>query len=40
MSYFESAYTGVPPWDIGRPQSEFISLAKAGEIKGSVLDVG
>ena len=40
MSYFESAYTGVPPWDIGRPQSEFMRLAEAGETKGSVLDVG
>jgi 2-polyprenyl-3-methyl-5-hydroxy-6-metoxy-1,4-benzoquinol methylase len=40
MSYFEPAYTGVPPWDIGRPQSEFMRLAEAGEIKGSVLDAG
>jgi cyclopropane fatty-acyl-phospholipid synthase-like methyltransferase len=40
MGYFESAYSGVPPWDIGRPQPEFMRLAEAGEIKGSVLDVG
>ena len=40
MGYFESAYTAVPPWDIGRPQSEFMRLAEAGEIRGSVLDVG
>ena len=40
MIYFESAYIGVPPWDIGRPQSEFMRLAEAGETKGSVLDVG
>jgi 2-polyprenyl-3-methyl-5-hydroxy-6-metoxy-1,4-benzoquinol methylase len=40
MGYFESAYTGVPPWDIGRAQPEFMRLAEAGEIKGSVLDVG
>ena len=40
MGGFNSAYTGTPPWDIGRPQGEFVRLAKAGEIKGSVLDMG
>jgi cyclopropane fatty-acyl-phospholipid synthase-like methyltransferase len=40
MGFFNAAYTGTPPWDIGRPQGEFVRLAKAGEIKGSVLDVG
>ncbi len=37
---FDSAYQGTPPWDIGRPQREFVALAEAGSITGSVLDVG
>ena len=37
---FDLAYMGVPPWDIGRPQSEFVRLAEAGAIRGDVLDVG
>lgn len=41
MSFFDSAYRGgPPPWDIGRPQKEFIELVKRGEITGSVLDIG
>ena len=40
VSFFESAYMGVPPWDIGRPQPEFVKLAEKGEIRGSILDVG
>ncbi|OGS50205.1 MAG: SAM-dependent methyltransferase [Euryarchaeota archaeon RBG_16_68_12] len=40
MGSFNAAYAGTPPWEIGRPQGEFVRLAKAGEIKGSVLDVG
>ncbi len=40
MDFFNSAYKGVPPWDIGRPQKEFIRLAEDGEISGIVLDVG
>ncbi len=41
MSFFDSAYRGGrPPWDIGRPQKEFVELVKRGEIKGSVLDIG
>ena len=40
-SVFDPAYAaGVPPWDIGRPQPEFVRLAEAGEIRGDVLDVG
>lgn len=39
-SHFNSAYEGRPPWDIGRPQPEFVRLEEAGEIHGSVLDVG
>ena len=40
MDFFESAYTGTPPWDIGRPQAEFVALEEGGEISGSVLDIG
>jgi SAM-dependent methyltransferase len=28
MDFFDSAYGGVPPWDIGRPQKEFIRLGE------------
>lgn len=37
---YDAAYTGVPNWDIGRPQRAFVSLAEAGVIRGPVLDVG
>ena len=37
---FDSAYKGIPPWDIGRPQQVYVDLAQTGQIKGSVLDVG
>jgi SAM-dependent methyltransferase len=37
---FNPAYRGTPPWDIGRPQPDFVRLEEAGEIQGSVLDVG
>ena len=40
MVDFNSVYQGDAPWDIGRPQKEFVKLEKAGEIVGSVLDVG
>jgi 2-polyprenyl-3-methyl-5-hydroxy-6-metoxy-1,4-benzoquinol methylase len=40
VSSFNSAYTGTPAWDIGRPQKEFVHLARANEIQGRVLDVG
>jgi cyclopropane fatty-acyl-phospholipid synthase-like methyltransferase len=40
MEFFESAYKGTPPWDIGRPQKAFVELVRAGEITGSVLDIG
>jgi SAM-dependent methyltransferase len=40
MAWFNAAYEGTPPWDIGRPQDEFVRLAEAGEIRGDVLDVG
>ena len=37
---FEASYTGTPPWDIGRPQPAFLTLAEAGVLRGRVLDVG
>ncbi|HVN74052.1 MAG TPA: class I SAM-dependent methyltransferase [Methanoregula sp.] len=40
MDFFEVAYRGRPPWDIGRPQKEFVALARQGEITGPVLDIG
>ncbi len=41
MTFFDSAYRGGrPPWDIGRPQKEFVELVRQGEIGGSVLDIG
>lgn len=40
MDFFDSAYRGLPPWDIGRPQKEFVELVRRGEITGSVLDIG
>jgi len=40
MSFFEKAYQGKPPWDIGRPQKEFVHLEESGKISGDVLDVG
>jgi len=30
----------VPPWDIGRPQGEFVKLSDEGKVKGDVIDVG
>lgn len=40
MDFFEEAYRGTPPWDIGRPQREIVHLEEAGKIFGDVLDVG
>ena len=40
MDFFDSAYQGSPPWDIGRPQKEFVELIRKGEVTGSVLDIG
>ena len=40
MDFFDSAYQGTPPWDIGRPQKEFVELIRRGEITGSILDIG
>ena len=37
---FEEAYKGTPPWDIGRAQPAFESVADAGLVIGPVLDAG
>ncbi|MGO8749611.1 MAG: class I SAM-dependent methyltransferase [Thermoguttaceae bacterium] len=37
---FEQMYQGQAPWDTGRPQPAVVKLAEAGQIRGSVLDVG
>lgn len=40
MEFFETAYKGRPPWDIGRPQKEFVAMVRRGEMTGPVLDIG
>ena len=40
VSFFNEAYRGSPPWDIGRPQAEFVRIAREGGIRGRVLDIG
>lgn len=37
---YDAAYTGVPNWDIGRPQPAFVHLVETGRVHGPVLDVG
>lgn len=38
---FQGAYLdGPPPWDIGRPQSEFVRLCETGRLRGHVIDAG
>jgi len=37
---WNSVYEGSPPWDIGRPQPNFVMLADAGKFQGQVLDAG
>lgn len=40
MTFFDNAYEGTPTWDIGRPQPAVIRLDQAGDLEGSILDVG
>lgn len=40
MAAFNESYRGVPPWDIGHPQAEFVALADEGKVRGRVLDIG
>lgn len=37
---FEQMYDGQAPWDIGKPQPAIVALEDAGQIQGTVLDVG
>ena len=37
---FDASYVGVPPWDIGRPQREIVSLIEGGAFAGEVIDAG
>lgn len=37
---FDEAYAGTPPWEIGRPQQAMLEQFDAGEVSGTVLDVG
>ena len=39
-AFFNESYRGIPPWDIGHPQPEFVRVANEGGIRGKVLDVG
>lgn len=38
--FFDTAYEGAPPWEIGRPQEDIVRLFERGGFKGLVLDVG
>jgi len=40
MSFFNEAYRGVPPWDIGRPQPVFAKLAASEDLGNEIIDVG
>lgn len=41
MSWWERAYEGSPPWDIGAPQPELVRLVENNEVKKTrVLDIG
>ena len=40
LGFFNASYLGTPPWDIGRPQREFVRLAESGEVKGDIIDLG
>ena len=37
---FNASYSGIPPWDIGRAQPEFMKVFDQGEVDGFVLDCG
>jgi SAM-dependent methyltransferase len=37
---FDHAYTGIPPWEIGKPQPALAALFDADQVTGPVLDVG
>jgi SAM-dependent methyltransferase len=37
---FDESYKSTPPWDIGRPQKDFVLAEERGELRGPILDVG
>ena len=39
-SFFNEAYRGDPPWDIGRPQPVFEKLAVSEDLGDEIIDVG
>jgi SAM-dependent methyltransferase len=39
-AFFDAAYQGTPPWEIGHPQRALAELLEAGAVRGRVLDVG
>ncbi|MBI3193637.1 MAG: class I SAM-dependent methyltransferase [Ignavibacteriae bacterium] len=39
-NFFEESYAGIPPWEIGKPQAEFIRLEQEERFGNSVLDCG
>lgn len=40
MGFFDDAYTGTPPWEIGRPQPSIVAALAATPPGGALLDVG
>jgi cyclopropane fatty-acyl-phospholipid synthase-like methyltransferase len=38
--FFDTAYEGAPPWEIGRPQDDVVRLEGRGGFKGKILDLG
>ena len=40
IASFDESYTGIPPWDIGKPQPALMALIESGEVSGTVLDAG
>ena len=40
MSFFDNAYAGTPPWDIGKEQGAFKRIIENHNINGPLLDIG
>jgi ubiquinone/menaquinone biosynthesis C-methylase UbiE len=39
-NFFEESYAGIPPWEIGKPQPEFIKVEQEKSFGKNILDVG
>ncbi len=39
-NFFEESYAGIPPWEIGKPQIEFVKLEQEEQFGKNILDVG